>query len=141
MPEAESRKQEAEATVGWSDGTSNNQHQARGPSQFHRHELLSALQVADEQWHFRGVPVRPIGLRQKIIDDVDPAWTKQCERLVEMGELARPRIRINQIELLRCRVPKKVRTIHHVKSNATITREVSLRGGDERFVGIHRVEL
>lgn len=43
--------------------------------------------------------IRPVRLRQKIIDDVQAAGTEESERILKVIEFARPRIRENQIEL------------------------------------------
>jgi hypothetical protein len=45
------------------------------------------------------VSIRPVGLRQEIVDDIDPALAKQFESVFEVDEFAWPRVRENEIEV------------------------------------------
>ena len=52
------------------------------------------FEILDQHRYFRSMPVRPIWLGQEIVNEIDPARTKQRERLLEMREFAWPRVRV-----------------------------------------------
>jgi hypothetical protein len=43
-------------------------------------ELAAALELVDEHWYLRRVPLRPVRLRQQLVDQVHAAATQQRQR-------------------------------------------------------------
>src|SRR5437588_4044065 len=93
--------------------------------------------------------IGPIWLRQKIIDDVEGAGSKQAERVMEMIEFSGPGIGEDQIKLPACEFTQKARAIINREGDARIIAEMAARqrgvflvaiDGQQRGGGIHSIE-
>jgi hypothetical protein len=62
---------------------------------------------------------RPVWLREQIVDEVDAAAVQERECSIKMRELARPGVRINQVEPLCCALEKCTR-VSPVKSDSIV---------------------
>ena len=86
------------------------------------------------------MPFRPVGLRQQIVDEVDAAGSQERQRLVEMCELSRPRVRVDEIELTRWRVVDELAAVHHVKRHPRIAPKMPPGHGHDVRIRIDRLE-
>src|SRR5262249_10876968 len=111
------------------------------PGELDGSELVAALQRVDERRYLRSVVLRPVRLGQQVVDDVNPARSQQRERVIEMRELARPCISVDQIELSAWQALNEVGAIRDVERNSPIGSEMTSGDRDDARVSIDRVEM
>ena len=71
--------------------------------------------------------VRPVRLRQQIVDEVNAADRQKGQRVVEMRELARPRIGVDEIVMGLGRAAEKCGGVREMKRDARIGRGAAAR--------------
>ena len=106
---AAARRRRPRAAGGRSGAATDHQHQPRRPRQADRDEPWPAFDRLHERRDLRRMPLGPVGLRQEIVDDIEAARAQQRQRLFEVGELARPGVRVNQVVRRRLRTRRKRR--------------------------------
>src|SRR3954471_13472912 len=90
-----------------------------GPLQPCRVEILERQQAVGERGGFRRVPVRPVGLREHIVDEIDTARCYEAERTFQVGILSGPRVCINEVVRSRGACEKCTAVLKH-EANARV---------------------
>src|SRR5947207_11145744 len=89
-----------ERWVSRSSGTDEN-HKPGRPRKLGGDELAAVLQISDQRRNSGRVSLRPRGLGQKVVDEVDSTHSEQRKRKVQVRELAGPRVSADEVEMQR----------------------------------------
>src|SRR5215475_5087737 len=99
--------------------------------------MLSCL---DQRRHLRCAPSWPIGLRQQVVNEVTASSAQERQGLVEMGELSRPRVCIDQMKLTLRGAAHKLSSVHHMKRHSRIGSQMPPSHGHHVGLNLDSIE-